>query len=159
VTKDNIIENLKYEEKVLSDINVDSRYYTFILSLLGDKYRNIEKIKRVGLANIIKMINKALKENIISDDVFNINILSNIIKEEYRQMLLNNFYCIDLDTQFQMLNIKDLYTINEQIVDKFDNASLKNINDQYFGSYPLYLLELTAADKLKKKKEKKNIFK
>jgi hypothetical protein len=74
-------------------------------------------------------------------------------------MLLNNFYCIDLDTQFQMLNIKDLYTINEQIVDKFDNASLKNINDQYFGSYPLYLLELTAADKLKKKKEKKNIFK
>jgi hypothetical protein len=78
VTKDNIIENLKYEEKVLSDINVDSRYYTFILSLLGDKYRNIEKIKRVGLANIIKMINKALKENIISDDVFNINILSNL---------------------------------------------------------------------------------
>lgn len=158
VNKDNVIESLKYEEKITKDITINSNYYTFILSLLGDKYRNMEKIKRVGLINILKMINKALDEKILYEDVYNINILSSIIKEEYKPLLLNNFYCTDIDIQYQMLNIKDLYTITEQIIDKFDNVSLKKINDNYFTLYPLYLLELTSANKLKNLKDKKNIF-
>jgi len=158
VSKENLISTIKKEEKVDSDTDINSEYYPFILSLMGDKYRNIDKIKRVGLTNIIKMINKAKKENVIGEDVYNINILSNIIKEEFKPLVLNNFYCVDIDTQYQLCNIKDLYTITSQLVDKFDNASLKKINDEFFTNYPLYILELADANKLIKKKEKKNIF-
>ena len=158
VSKANVIETIKEEDRVLNDVTVESGYYPFILSLLGDKYRNIEKIKRVGLANIIKMIDKAKRENVIGENVFNINILSNIIKKDYQPLLLNNFYCSDVDTQFKLLNIKDLHVITDQITDKFDNVALKKLNDLYFTNYPLYLMELTSGDKFLKKKEKKNIF-
>lgn len=158
VTKDNLFDHFKKELKVESDLTVDSRYFPFIFSLLGDKNRNIEKIKRIGIANILKTINKALKENIICKDVFNINILSEIIKDEYRPLLLNNFYCVDLDIQQQMLNIKDTYTITSQLVDKFDNEHLKRINDEYFKEYPIYLLEMLEATQLLNKPTKKIIF-
>lgn len=156
VTKSNLIRMVKLENKIVNDIEVGSNFYPFILSLLGDKQRNIEKIKRVGLSSLLKTIHKAIKDNLISKDISNINILANIIKEDYRGLLLKNYYCVDLDTQYQMLNIKDLYSITSQVVDKFDNVELKKINDQYFRTSPLMLLELTGASKLIKKK--KNVF-
>jgi len=158
VTQENLIDNIKLEEKIVTDISVGTNFYPFILSLLGDKYRNIEKIKKIGLSGILKMLNKALQENIIGKDVSNINILSKIVREEYRPLVLSNFYCIDIDTQMQMLNVKDIYDITKQIVDKFDNVSLKKINDEYFRHYPIYLLELTDANKLLKKKKRTNVF-
>ena len=56
-----------------------------------------------------------------------------------------------------MLNIKDLYVITSQIVDKFDNETLKKLNDKYFELYPIQLMELTSGSKFLRK-EKKNIF-
>lgn len=152
VTDKNLINILKTEEKIVNDIEVGAHFYPFILSLLGDKYRNIDKIKRIGLSSLLKTINKAIEEDIIGKDVSNINILSSIIKEEYRGLLLTNYYCTDIDTQFNLLNIKDLHSITSQLTDKFDNVALKNINDQYFRNHPLLLLELTGANNLIRKK-------
>jgi hypothetical protein len=154
VDKNNLIRMLKLEDKIVNDITVGSHFYPFILSLLGDKHRNIEKMKRIGLASLLKTIKLAIESNVIGKDVSNINILSSIIKEEYKALLLQNFYCTDIDTQFAMLNIKDLYSVTSQLVDKFDNVALKKLNDQYFRQHPIYLLELTGANNLIKKKRK-----
>lgn len=151
VNKNNLMDILKNEEKYSKDLKLDSRYYSFIISLLGDRYRNISKLKKIGLATIDKMISKGIEEGIIGKDVFNINILSNIIKQEYRQEVLNNFYCTDIDTQFSMLNFTDKSSISSQLINKFDNLSLKKLNDDYFKNYPLYLVELMGASKYKKK--------
>jgi len=158
VDKNNLIRVLKLEDKIVNDVSVGSHFYPFILSLLGDKHRNIEKIKRIGLASLLKTIKSAIDSEVIGKDVTSINILSSIIKKEYVGLLLTNFYCTDIDTQFAMLNIKDLYSITEQLVDKFDNTALKRINDQYFKNNPIYLLELTGANSLIKKKKPKDIF-
>lgn len=158
VTKENLIHMLKLEDKIVNDIMVGSHFYPFILSLLGDKYRNISKIKGIGLASLLKTVNTAIEKEVIGKDVSNINILSNIIKEEYKGLLLQNYYCVDIDTQFQMLNIKDLYSITSQITDKFDNVALKDINNRYFKNSPIYLLELTDANNLINKKKRKNVF-
>lgn len=158
VSKDNLMDVVKAEEKIVSEIEIGNNFYPFILSLLGDKYRNIEKIKRVGFAAITKMIDKAISTNVIGKDVTSINILANIVKQEHKPLLLSNFFCTDIDTQFSMLNIRDLQNITSQLKDKFDNVALKNINDEYFRQYPLYLIELTQANNLLKKKETKNIF-
>jgi len=153
VSKDNAIDVMKLEDKLTTDVQVGSNFIPFILSLLGDKSRNIEKIKKVGLAAILKMLNKAIGENIIGKETSNISILSEIMKEEFKAQALSNYYCIDVETQFQMLNMKDLYFITEQLVDKFDNVALKNINDTYFQSYPIYLMELLSSVKLQQKKQ------
>lgn len=159
ITKENLIDMIKIEEKIVTEVTVGTNFYPFILSILGDKYRNNTKIKKLGLASILKMINRAIEENMIGKDVSNINILSSIIKEEYCQLLLANFYCTDIDTQMSLLNVKDRYEITKQVIDKFDNVSLKKINDEYFHTFPLYLLELTDANKLlKKKAPRKDIF-
>lgn len=160
VTKDNVFNILKAKMDVNNDKSLDSRYIPFILALLGNKKRNIQKIKGIGLSTIIKMVNKALDEQIISKDAFNINILANMLKPEFRKQLLDNFYCTDIETQYSMLNIKDIYTITSQIIDKFDNAALKKINNEHFQLHPIQLMELTSGSRfLTKENNKKNIFK
>ena len=154
VTKNNLLHILKMEERVGSKIDVPMTLYPFILSLLGDKERNIDKIRGVGLSSLLTLLEKAIKDKLITPEMYNINLLSMVINEEYRKMLLNNFYCIDLDTQRSLFNTMDIHAITDQLVNKFDNVSLKILNDKYFTLYPLQLLELTSADKLIKKKRK-----
>lgn len=158
INKSNLIRILKLEDKIVNDIDIPSHFYPFILCLLGDKYRNIDKIKRMGLSTLIKTINSAIEENIIGKDVTNINILANMIKKEYQGLVLTNFYTVDLDSQMQLLNLKDKYVITSQITDKFDNATLKRINNDYFQQYPIQLIELTSANNLIKKTKKTDIF-
>lgn len=152
VSKNNVIETMKLEDKIVNETTVGPNFVPFIISILGDRYRDIKKIKSIGLSTIISLLNLAIQENIIGKDVSNISILSDTVKEEYRAQVLSNFYTVDIDTQIQSMNMKDTYHITDQLVDKFDNVSLKNINDQYFREYPIYLLELLSAAKLKTKK-------
>jgi hypothetical protein len=152
VTKENLINIVKLEEKITSDVLVGSNFYQFILPLLGDKYRDISKIRRVGLASILKMIAAGIKADVIGKDTYNHNVFSDILKAEYQSLFRTNFSCTNLVSQYNMLNVRDFYTIEKQIVDKFDNIALKKINDEYFKYYPIYLLELTDAGKLNKKK-------
>ena len=159
ITKESLINEFKLENKITNELQIDYMFYPFILSILGDKYRSIEKIKRIGLSTIIKMMCKAIDIRIIGKNVYNINILSNLIKDEYKELLIQNYNCTDLDSQLQLLNIKDLYTITSQILDKFDNVSLRKLNDQYFINNPLMLMELVSATKLITKQTKTNIFK
>lgn len=148
VSKENVIDILRIEEKVLTETDIQANFYPFILSLLGDKNRNIDKIKGVGLARLIQMINKAIETNLISPNASNITSFEAIIKEEFVPLLKHNFMCVNLETQFMRLNIRSKHDIAAQLVDKFDNASLKNLNDQFFRYYPMYLMELTSANKL-----------
>lgn len=158
VNKDNLIHHLKLENKIVNDIEVGANFYPFIISLLGDKHRSIEKIKKVGLGSLLKLLDKAINEGLIGTDTDNISILSDIVSDNYRQLLLNNFYCTDIDTQIKLLNIKDFYHIEEQVKDKFDNIALKEINDRYFLHHPLMILELSGANNLVRRKMKNDIF-
>lgn len=156
INKNNVIDIMKLEEKIINDKTVDYKLIPFILSILGDKYRNLDKIKRVGLSTIIKLINEAIRNGVITENVDSINMLLNLVKDEYRGKLLSNFYCIDLVTQYNFLGYMDVFNITSQLVDKFDNVSLKKINDKYFTGYPIMLMEICEANKLLKKN--KNIF-
>lgn len=157
VTDKNLINVMKMEEKIIQEATVEPTFYPFILSMLEDKYRNITKIRGVGLSKIITAINKAIDLDIINSNVKSIHLLSTIIKEDHRQLLVNNFNCIDIPTQTAMLNSRDYQNIKVQCVNKFDNVSLKKLNDKYFRFHPISLLELTSANTLIKKK-KKDIF-
>ena len=50
--------------------------------------------------------------------------------------------CIDVDRQSNMVSEPQLLSITKQLVDKFENDALKNINSKYFEQYPINVVEL-----------------
>jgi hypothetical protein len=158
ISKGNLIDAMKQENNIVSDNTVDTEYLPFILSLLGDKKRNIDKIKGIGLGRLLKLLRQSIDNNTLAPNVFNINLLSDILKPDIRNVLIKNYYCTDIDTQMKLLNYRDRHVILDQIKDRFDNDGLKKMNDTYFRENPISLMELTSGDKYQYK-EKVDIFK
>lgn len=158
VNKDNLIRCLKTRERVETDLEPGPLVYPFILSIMGDKRRSIPKISRMGLMTILKTIDKAISNNIITDRTFNINLLSSIVRDDYSSILLNNFYATDIKSQYSRLGQYDTYFISKQIKDKYDEESLKKINDLYFSETPIMLLEACSGTKFKEKEKDTSIF-
>lgn len=159
INKDNLMETVKDIERVQSDSNPNTMTYPFMLSIIGDKRRNIPKMSRMGLATILKTIDKAIEKQVITDKTFNINMLVNIVRDDFKATLLNNYYAIDLNTQINMLGSHDIYFITKQIKDKFDDDSLKKINDLYFSEVPIQLIEVCSGTKYKDKEDSSDLFK
>lgn len=158
VTKENVIRMMKLEDKIVNDIDLPANFVPFILSILGDKNRDISKISRVGLSSIIKLIDHGINQNLINRNVDNINLLIDIIKGEAKSQVLTNYYLTDVHSQYNTLNLKHRYSITSQIVDKFDNVSLRKINEEHFGLYPMYIEEITHATSLLTTTRRKHVF-
>lgn len=158
LNKSNLIETIKLKEHVINDITVPSEMLPFILSVLGSKRRDIQKVTRMGFITILKTIDKARKNNLINDSTFNINLLCSIVRSDLACSLLNNFYMTDINSQYSTLGQYDTYFITKQIKDKFDDESLKKINDKFFGENPIMLVEVTSGTNLKQSIKKVNLF-
>jgi len=152
LTKDNIMTHIIDANNIKSDVNVSHHALPFILSMVGDQNRNIENIKGVGIAKTLKLLTKAIEENMITENTKSISMYVDIIDPKYQLFIKSNYSCCSVDYQYNQLNEKDLFYINSQIVDKFDNESLKILNDTYFIKYPLYLVEITSLPIKEKKK-------
>lgn len=142
VTKENVIENLKIDLKVKTNLTINSSFITTILSLIGDEHRGIPKLKRVGLSTILKVLNDAIENNIIAYNTNNYNMIIKILHDSQKELFVNNYLCTDVGYQDNNNTIADYDYIKSQIKDKFDNLSLKRINDEHFMFYPLMLLEI-----------------
>lgn len=156
-----IIDTIKVEEKISSPIRVNDKMFSFVYSILGDKNKSIDKIKGVGTSTILSLIDKAKVANILDDDITNINLLINAIKEDVRQDVLNNFYCIDIDFQNSSLTTKDKFFIECQLKNRFGDGSLIQINNQYFANHPIQIIELLSHRQFGEKPKNnkvKNVF-
>jgi len=58
--------------------------------------------------------------------------------------LILNYNLTDIESQYNRLNKKDLFSIYDQLKDKLDNVSLKKINNKLFIKDPLMLVEITT---------------
>lgn len=154
----NIINQMMIEEKMIPNSELNQNIIPFILSILGNDYRSIPKLKGMGFKTIIKAVNKGIQMGIISDKVNNIFILSKIIKDEFHETLFLNYLLTDLDSQYKKIKDVDKYNIIYQLKDKFDNKGLKEMNDNYFSYYPLNIIEIMSSCKYKNKNKKLNLF-
>ena len=145
LTKDNVIDYICDINEINDKVNISSKMIPFILSIIGSKYRNIYNIKGFGIKKTFKLLEKALSEGLITPNIDNINILLSVIKSGYRDIILMNYYCSDISFQYDQLNAKDIHDITSQLVDKFDNVSLKKLNDKFFENSPINLIELTST--------------
>ena len=97
------------------------------------------------MKSVFKIIQKAIDNKLVSNNIDNIYLLISIIKNSFRNDIIDNFKLVDLNYQYTQLNKKDIYEITCQIKDKFDNVALKKINDKYFDEFPIMLQEITAT--------------
>lgn len=135
-----------------SNFTFTPEFLPFILSIIGDKQRSIPKLKSYGLTTIGKGIQKSIDDANISNDTTNIHLLLDIIKKEYHEQLLNNYYATDLSYQSALLNARDTHLITSLLIDKFNNSALQQLNDVYFEYHPMYLIELASYLKHGRKK-------
>lgn len=155
VNKNNVIDVIKRESKVLSDIRVPPLYLPFILSFMEDKSRNIPNIKGVGIVTLLKSIENGIKNNILSKDKFSFSMMEPLLKEDMNADIRSNFICIDLDSQYELCTDSSIIPIKEQLVDLFDEQAIKKINDTYFINNPMMIMEIQPFIR---RKQNRNIF-
>lgn len=153
ITKENLYDVLCNESKIKFEKyrDLNTSFYSFIYSISGDVTRNINKIKNIGPATAMKLLQDGIQSGFITNnDKMNIMLLLNVISHEYRELIYKNYNVVDIDTQ---LNIPSsiLINIESQLVNRYDNPSLMKINNEYFNNHPLMLMELTEAYYFKNK--------
>lgn len=149
INKDNLIETIKFENKVKSKETVDASFYPFICTIMGDKNRSIHKLSGLGISKIIKLINKSIEKGLISETNNDVYSFSRLIDVKNQRLFLNNFNVIDLESQMKFLSIKDKMNVKVCIRDRFDNLGLAKINDDLFKDCPINVEDLTEGLKFK----------
>lgn len=142
VNRNNCIEIMKNEYGITTDLNVDSGYIVYILSILGDTIRSVPKIKGAGLSKALKVIHASNcnKNNILE--------ISKVFGDK-SSLIMNNYYAINIDYLYSNLTMPDKVRITNQLTDRFDNVGLSKLNDQLFTDSPINIEDLTDALRLK----------
>ena len=144
VSKHTAMELLYDLNNIEGSFSLAPKIFPFLISIVGSKNRNIYNVKGVGMKTAIKLLQSAVDNKLITNEITNIHLLLEVIKPGWRDLILTNYYCTDIDSQYNQLKSKDIYDITSQIRDRFDNVSLKKINDKYFTHHPIQLMEITA---------------
>lgn len=142
ITETNVMEHLKKVHNIKSKLNAPVSQLSFIISLLGSKYRNIGKIPGMGLGLILQTLNDALDSISITENTQNIDNLVNIIKPEYGSIFHANYHCTDLGYQYRDIKPIDIHTVLESFTDKYDDNAVLYMNERYFEKYPLMLVSM-----------------
>ncbi len=136
-----------FKEKEPSDIPeyiIKNKHFFFLLcSCGGSKPRCIEPIKGMGIKSVIKLIINAVNIGIITEDTDQIDILVNIFPKELRDQVKSNYMAFNISEQIKLLTKQDIYNIESQMIDRFDNNSLLALNANIFFNHQLMLQELT----------------
>ena len=141
--------NLRYE--------INPKLLSFMMAVLGNKKRNIEKIKGIGFKKLYKSLENLYLKDYIDDEIpssLNYESLNELIKEkqgflpiDIREKIGFNYMTIDIERQAKIVQGSEMALIKDQLVNKFDNGSIKKLNDKIFCDYPIQLQELRNYDK------------
>ena len=158
ISKNNLFEFLKHKYDMDNSDEMPTLLYPFFLCVLGDKKRNLYKIRGIGFKKLFKEINKLfIKGYIDYNDKTTLRVenLANFIKSDnngreldYKEKILTNNQCINLDRQLKIAYKASLLELNENLINNSDDKSLKEINDKFFIETPIELEDLV---KIKKK--------
>lgn len=142
---ENVASQMKQKSRIKNPMAIPGELISTVLALLGDDYRGIPKLPGYGLSGITKMITKAINELTISSNAESIEMLSpmfesvNTEPEVIRQFGIN-YRCTNLDYQLSELTPSNIAYIMNQIIDKFDDDKLKELNNTVFMMCPIMLV-------------------
>lgn len=141
----NIVDHMKQKGHIKNPMTAPPSMVAFILALLGDEHRGIPKVEGLGLSGIVRAINVALDRRLITDTTKDIDMLSMILKEGIRDRFKRNYQMTNLELQQREATPAQIDFILSQILDKYDDRTLKEMNEKYFLRDPLMLID-TASE-------------
>ena len=157
LTEQNVFEVFREKEELTVDYDLPSYLLSFILSVIGNKRRGIEKMRGMGLNSIYKALSKLFKSmDIGADEYVSFEQLALAIKEDpqnpsgNREHIVSNYMCTDLDRQLAMVSSPQKTNIEKQIIDRYNEQTLMDLNERYFETCPINIIELNNYSPRKK---------
>ena len=154
LTNKTLMKYLIYKNDITDKVKltISPRLYGFILSVMGNKKRNLDKVKGIGFKKLYKELERLYIGDYLSDEYptcYNIEYLNELIKSTngfydigVRDLITDNFYCIDIEKQINISDWDNNDLILSGLVNRYDNNGLKRLNDKTFSEHPLNLVEL-----------------
>ena len=131
---------------------ISPKLYPFILSVMGNRKRNLPKVKGIGFKKLYKELEKLYIKDYLSDEhpsTYNIEYLDELIRTNnglfnntIKELITDNYYAIDLERQFNISDPVDNDSIISGIINRYDNNGLQRLNDKTFADNPIQLVEL-----------------
>lgn len=160
ITKSNVIPFMNYwkgkeyePEKI-----INSKLLTFLLSCIGDKKRSIPKITGLGYRNTYKNLVKLYDAGYIfdeNDDTMQIANLLHVLnnssyslfkQEDIASEIMRNYRVTEFEYQYKQVNSTQKKKLEAQLIDRTDAGALLELNEKYFDSCPLRLMELNQYE-------------
>lgn len=133
------------KEKVFKD-EIDLHYpyslYVLAKAVVGDRYRSIPRLRRIGWKTLFKMLDQVMEENLSAGETT--LKLKLIEKVKGRSSLTNeminaNLNAINIELQTESMMQIDRSLINDQIIDVPDYNNLQEMNRTKLMDYPINL--------------------
>lgn len=140
ITIDNVVDKMKISGHIKNPLTVPLQQIVTMKALLGDEHRGIPKLDGYGLSGAVKTINHAVQTLKIHSACEEIEYLEEIVEEKHRRLFHNNYRCTSLPYQESELTPTNISYIENQLVDKFDDDKLKEINETVFMQCPLMIV-------------------
>lgn len=145
VTQGNLYEVLTKKD----DIQIPSSLYKIVLAIAGNKKYNVNGVKGVQVLKALKILDKAMDSDIITDNDYNSitlildNMISEgILKEEHREIIERNFKIFNYNIHVKTFTDVYLDRIDAQLINKTDYDQVMFLSNKYYKYQPIQFLEL-----------------
>ena len=153
ITPSNIWRFVAEREKMsVSEYSLDyqASLYSFALSINGDTYRGIPRIRKCGWKSILKIIDELSKEPVALTSVTLRERTVDRLRGDNKVSLEDinrNLSCTDIQLQYQRLNLNANHAFSAdlmmQMTDVPDSENLLTVDRIYFGNHHLNIPFLT----------------
>ncbi len=138
----NYVDKRERVYKEPMDLMYDYNLYIFAKSLVGDSYRNIPRLRRIGWKTLFKYLNVIKDE--YGDKEISITAQNHLVELLQNKKIPNdemnsNIYATDINMQVGAMMEIDKTTIDSQLSDIPDYENLKEMNNTLFAKFPLNL--------------------
>lgn len=120
--------------------NFPPEYFQISLYVIGDKYRNIPKLRRVGWKTMFGLLQQLQEQTIgltpAESDAFMIPILGG---KDTAMKFHNNIAAVNVKYQSQLISEIDKANFLSSFIDIDDRQNLSNLTRIYFKDYPINL--------------------
>lgn len=145
VTKETCMDILKKRYHTQKVFNIPADYIEYINAVIGNEERNIQKMLGVGFSTALKGICLGIEYGVIREDTKDIDMLAESIAEDFQEQFKLNYHCTSLMYQKKDVEALDLHKITSQIVDRYDEITLTQMNEEYFKQFPIEIVNPKSA--------------
>lgn len=150
--------NIKERVNRMEELHYPYQLYLISKAIVGDKYRSIPKLRRIGWKTLFKCLDELISkfpdasDTILIDELVKMMKGKNILDAQMR----NNLYTTNIELQIETMISVDRAMIDSQLMDIIDYENLKTLNQKYnqFNKYPINLKFLCDEFVSNKKKIK-----